>query len=494
MTLSAPLFSFRGARAAVLLALALLAASSAVVQQAGAQDASQLKARAQAILKQPQDPTAAERTILDDYFGKSFFPEMTDASPEGLGKLAEKREDLFKYFLNVRGSQAAHDHLLTVTMKAVRDNIAIKPYHPAIRYNAVLIIGQLDKEVSKSGSADPVPYADATKTLVVLLEEDKILGVPVTSPVKLAALIGLDRHTRLGADPTLAERINAAALAVATNSEAPADASPAAHDWMRRLAVRVLANQQAKGLTTPVYEAMAKLVGSKQMNLDDRCSIAEMLRAPMIQGAQGLNPETMTLALGKLARDVTAFEAKEAKKYQKELLGNDTGGGFVGGGGLEGGFGSRGGLGGEFNPMIGLGPEGGFGGAAPAFDPAALEGPHIEKRRLLARLKAVADAADQLAAASADDTKQRMVDLAAPLRSAFDDAVKSTEMDAATAMIELAGTIETLVDEWAPAEPAADEAEPAAEEEPAADAEAAPAEAAEEPPAAEPAPADAAGN
>jgi hypothetical protein len=256
----------------------------------------------------------------------------------------------------------------------------------------------------------------------------------------------------------------------------------------------VLANQQAKGLTTPVYEAMAKLVGSKQMNLDDRCSIAEMLRAPMIQGAQGLNPETMTLALGKLARDVTAFEAKEAKKYQKELLGNDTGGGFVGGGGLEGGFGSRGGLGGEFNPMIGLGPEGGFGGAAPAFDPAALEGPHIEKRRLLARLKAVADAADQLAAASADDTKQRMVDLAAPLRSAFDDAVKSTEMDAATAMIELAGTIETLVDEWAPAEPAADEAEPAAEEEPAADAEAAPAEAAEEPPAAEPAPADAAGN
>src|SRR5690606_28343622 len=157
-----------------------------------------------------------------------------------------------------KGSQAAHDHLLALTMKTVRDNIAIKPYHPAIRYNAVLIIGQLDKEAARGGSTKPVPYADATKTLVVLLEMDKIQGVPVTSPVKLAALDGLERHADLGADPSLADRINAAALAIATHQETPADASADVHDWMRRLGAKVLANQQKNGLTAPVYDAFAK--------------------------------------------------------------------------------------------------------------------------------------------------------------------------------------------------------------------------------------------
>lgn len=490
MSLRIPKLSICVAAAATM-ALLLVAAPSAMAQQ---QSPAQLKARVNVILRQAQDPTAAERTILDDYFGKSFFASMNDASPAGLGKLAETRKVLFTQFLNGRGSQAAQEHVMNLAMKSV-GNYAVGNYHPAIRYNAVLIIGQM----SKPGSA--APYTPATSALVMMLEKDDFRGVPVTSPVRLAALVGLDRHTSLGADPTLAERITAAALAVATNQETPADASPEVHDWMRRLAVKVLANQQKAGLTVPAYEAMAKLIGSKQVNLDDRCGIAELVRQPMIQGAQGLDPATMALALGRLARDVTAFEAKEARKYRKDIAGDDSAAGFAGG--LEGGFGgpSRG-FGGGFSPEMGMGLEGGFGGGM-AIDPAASLGPRIEKRRLLDRLKAVADAADQFGGATADEAKQRMSDLAKPLRNAFDAAAKSdaTDLGIASSMIELAGTIEELVDEWAPAEPepaegeeevveeeAADEA-PAAE--PADDADAAPAEAAE--PAAA-APADAAGN
>lgn len=495
MSLSTPKFSFSGMLAAAAVALVLWAASSASAQQSPAQSPAALKARVNTILKQPQDPTEADRATLDEYFNKSFFPSLVNASPEQLGNLAEQRKVLMTQFLNVKGSQAAHDYLLALTLKTVRDKIAVKAYHPAIRYNAVLIIGQLDKEVAKGGGANPVPYADATKTLVVFLENDALFGVPVTSPVKLAALVGLERHTRLGVDPTLAERIGAAALAMATKQETPADASPEVHDWMRRLAIRVLAEQQKKGLTAPVYEAIAKLVSSKQVNLDDRCGIAEALKTPMVQGAQGLNPETMALALGKLARDVTAFEAKEARKYQKDVRGDDGSTAFVGGG-FGGGFGGRGmGPEGDFGGIMGMGLEGGFGGGLP-FDPAAALGPRIEKRRLLDRLKAVADAVDQFGGASAGETKQRMSDLSAPLRTAFNDAAKTdaAQLGIARSMIALARTIDELVDEWAPAEPAAAEEEEevledeAADEEPAIDAEAAPAEAAE------PAPADAAGN
>ena len=95
MSLMVPKFSIRSVHAAAVIALTLFAASSAFAQQQPpAQSPSQLKARVNAILKQPQDPTAAERAILDDYFGKSFFPAMTDASPEQLGKLAEARRVL----------------------------------------------------------------------------------------------------------------------------------------------------------------------------------------------------------------------------------------------------------------------------------------------------------------------------------------------------------------------------------------------------------------
>lgn len=507
MSLSAPKFSMRGMLAAAVFALSLVAASCAPAQQAPATSPAALKARVNAILKQPQDPSDAERAILDEYFNKSFFPTLIDGSPEQLGQLAEQRKVLATQFLNVKGSQAAHDHLLALTMKAVGQNIAIRNYHPAIRYNAVLIIGQLDKEVPKGGPAAPVPYAPATTALVVMLEKSDFNGVPVTSPVKLAALVGLERHVKNGADPTLAERINAAALAIATNQETPVDASPEVHDWMRRLAVRVLVEQQKKGLTAPVYDAVAKLVGSKQVNLDDRCGIAELVKTPMVQGAQGLNPETMALALGRLARDVTAFEAKEARKYQKDIAGDDSSAALAGGGlggGFGGGFGGRGlGPEGGFSPELGLGPEGGFSGGVP-YDPAAAQGPRIEKRRLLDRLKAVADAVDQFGAASTDETKERMSDLSAPVRAALNDAAKTdaTQLGVAKSMIALAAEVEELVNEWSPAEPAAEEGDAAAEEEPAGDAEAAPAvdAAAVEPAAAEgaaaneAAPADAASN
>jgi hypothetical protein len=484
MSLWFPRYLAGGAAA---IALTLLAVGTADAQQ---QSPAQLKAQVNRILRQPQDPSAEERKILDEYFGKSFFKSMTDASPAGLGKLAELRKDLFTQFLNGRGSQAGQDHLLSLTMNTV-GTYAIGNMHPAIRYNAALIIGQL----SKPGAGAPVPYTPATTALVMILEKDEFRGVPVTSPVKLAALVGLDRHTDLGADPSLAERINAAALAIATKQETPADVSPEVHDWMRRLAVKVLANQQEQGLTAPAYDAAAKLIGSKQVNLDDRCSIAELLKSPMFQGAQGINPETMALAIGRLARDVTAFEAKEAKKYQKEVVGDDSGASFAGG--LEGGFRPPrgGGFGGGISPEMIGGLEGGFGGGMPAFDPTANEGPRIEKRRLLDRLKAVADAADQFGRASADETKQRMTDLSQPLRTAFDDAAKNdaTEMGIATSMIELAAGIEEMVDQWAPAEPEAAEEEEVVEED-AAD-EAAPADDADAAPAgAEAAPADAAGN
>ncbi len=147
--------------------------------------------------------------------------------------------------------------------------------------------------------------------------------VAVSPPVVVGALVSLERHARLGADPALADQITKAALAVATSKEAAEGVSDSVFDWMRSLAGRVLAAQYAKGgLTPPVHEALAKLVGDKEMGLDDRCAVAEVITTPMYKTAQGVKIEDMVAALAALAKDVLADETKKAEKYQEKMLGD----------------------------------------------------------------------------------------------------------------------------------------------------------------------------
>lgn len=446
-------FESRGGLA-TLIAAALVASlhvEPASAQQPAAQPAA-IKASAPkvgAILRGQQAPTPDDLKMLDDFFQKYYFPSMITTDPVQLGELAKKRKDLFVQFINVRGSQAAHDHLAAITLNAM-GNIAVRDYHPAVRYNATLILGQLDQTVPQPGGPPPSPLARATNGLLALLENADIKGVAVIPPVKVAALVGLERHTRFGVDPQYADRLSAAALAVATRQDSPAGVSPEVNDWMRRLAVKVLANQSAAGLTPAIYDVAVKLIGNRKVNLDDRCGIAESFTTPMYQGAQGIDLGAMALAIGALAEDVLAFEVKEAEKYQRELRGGVGGGGSFGrelGGELGGGFG------------------GGFGGGSALGD----EGLRLEKRRMIDRLKAVADAADALGGAAADEVKERMTSLATPIKSTWEAAASNEAIDAGVArsVIDLAQEVGRLTAEWAPPEAAAGEDE--AFEEPAAE-------------------------
>lgn len=425
-----------------------------------------LKPKAGAILRNAQAPSAEDLKILDQFFNAEYTA-MTKPDAAQLSQLAKKRKELFVQFLNVKGSPQARDHVLTLTRNTM-GSIATRNFHPAVRYNAALILGQLDKELAASSGQSPTPLPAAANGLLMLLEKADFNDVPVIAPVKVAALVGLERHTRIAADPQFAERITKAATAIISQQETPADVSPAAHDWMRRLAVRVLANLEAKGLTQGTHDTIAQALASKKINLDDRCGIADMLKAPLFQGTTGLNPETMTVAVGSLARDVLSFEAKEAEEYQREMLegsggmpmpgsgfgGESRGGGGIGappgrGGGEYGGspygrspYGGRGG-----------GYGGGFGGGmvAPVVEDL---GPHIEKRRLVDRLTAVATAATAAGAVGSDEQKQRMTDVATIIEPVGTLAAKDgvADLAVAEAVVIASEDLKQLVSEWAPAE------------------------------------------
>lgn len=453
-------------------------------------EAKAISGKVATILRNTADPGAEETKLLNEFFMKHIFPSMTVYEPpEALGQIALTRDQLFTRYINTVKSQGARDYLTTNTLKAM-DAIAKGYYHPASRYNAALVIGELN-----DASGKPLPAA--TESLLALLENDEFKSgnatVEVPTALKLAALIGLQRRVD-GMDPALAARLTKAATAVALRKEAPEDAAPGAYGWVRKQAAKVLAKQVAAGMTPPVQETFVALISDKSIHLDDRCNIAQLLRPDMYKAAQGLDTAAITAALGELSKQVLALEVKDAKKFEDEVYKNGAFAAGPGGGGMGRGM--------EMGMGMGRGMEGGMGMGMSM--PEDL-GPNYERRRMIDRLLAIADGATAVAAGGTDDTKAKLTELATTLRTVAEGSAAdaaSTEQVAAE-VVRLSSNFNKMLAAWAPVAGAASDdsamdeefgAEAAADEpvdeeaEPAADGEAAPAgEEAAEPAAAEPA-------
>ena len=424
------------------------------------------------ILRDTNNPGAEETKVLDEFFMKYLFPSMTAYEPpEALGQLSTSREQLFTRYINTAKSQGARDYLNSNTLKAM-GAVAKGAYHPAVRYNAALIVGQLEQPPG-------TPLPAATEVLVSLLENEEFAQVPVPTALKVAAIIGMQRRLT-GLEPALAARVAKASTAIALRKESPEDASPEVYGWVRKNAAKLLTAQVAKGMTPEVHQTMVTLISDKSIDLDDRCNIAQLLKPDMYKTAEGLDLDAMTVALGDLAKQVLTVEAKEAKKYEDELL---RGGAFAapGGGGGGGGFGGRGEMG-----MRG----GGFGGGMTMPDEM---GPTYERRRMIDRLLAIADGAAAVGAGGSDESKAKLGELVVALRGVAEPAAEEKALleEIAPAVQDLSVDVNKLVATWIPAAAAAED-EPAAgdfgeeapaAEEPAADA---PADDAAEPAADEP--------
>jgi len=406
----------------------------------------------------------ADKATLNEFF-TYYFSAMTSPAPERLGQLAKLRKNLFQLYLNVpNATPEAREFVIDLSIKAAKA-IAKKPnLHPAVRYNAALVLGQLDKTPGRTGAgaAPPAPLPAATAALVELLDAAAADPQAIVPPVVVGALVGLERHTKLGADPALAEKITNAALAVAASQDPPEGVSDAVHSWTKALAGRILANQSTQGLAPPTHQALVALVKDEDMILDDRCQVADAITSPMYKQAQGVNIDEMVLALGLLTRDILADEIKKAEGYlRKSGIGDSAAnmGAFAAPMPGAGFGGAMGGMGGEFG-MSG----GGFGGGLAALDDTT---PRYEKRRMLSRILAIRSAADALAAAGSPELKTRLEAITKPIRIVADDAVKPKATDAGVveAVLDLADELNRVVATWgaAPADaaPADDPALPA---------------------------------
>jgi len=364
------------------------------------------------------------KAAIDRYFGDYFFRQMTQYTPTHLVHLSKYRENLFKRFLRPAPVKEAQEHLTNLALKTSR-SIARGNYHPAVRYNATLILGMLDQRYSVGG-AQPVVLPAATNDLLELLEQDKFNDVKVHPSVKVGALEGLERHARFGLDAQYAERVTKAALAVLAQEPSTKEVDADVNHWIKCKAARVLARQFKEGPSKEVHAALTKLIANSEMGLDDRCCIAGLLDMMTYKAGADTDAAATIVPLGKLTKAVVAEGAEKARAFEDLILGN--------GGGGRGNFGGRG---------------------------RGVAGPKLERRQLLACVTLIKKGAKSLGEGLSDKEKQKvqlLTDLITPVMTISIDK-KSLDLEVAEGVIKLENTINNIVASWQPAVAPADAVE-----------------------------------
>ena len=267
--------------------------------------------------------------------------------PNELGNIAEMRQELMKkYFSGIKnetGAQEVRDRLNDLTLSYMWGLCGTKlgTFHPAVRYNAMLIIGDLNSRGAES-IGNPRPDEPLLKALEVMRAE--LISKDQIDAVRVAALIGITRHADLDRHRPEGRRIPDVALRnligdllrLAADKETPANRTDQGHTWMRRQAVEALALLATTRPIGPVAELMDKIISDPEEPLSLRCTVAEAqgkMRSPL---AEGVTAEQAAMKLVRLADEILNAELDQLDPYLTELkaaedASTSSGSGFNGG-------------------------------------------------------------------------------------------------------------------------------------------------------------------
>ena len=369
---------------------------------------------------------AGGKEKIDSYYKTYYFPIMTQTNPGALAALGKNREDLMKQ-LRGSGVPRVQDHLTQLTLGVMRA-LARDNYHPAVRYNATLILGMLDKKYASSGAnpTPPVALPAGTSELLDLLEQNEFKGVKVHPSVKVGAMEGLERHVRFGMEAKYADRVTKAAMAMLSQKPSALDVDADVNNWIKCQAASVLTKQFKDGPNAEVQAALTKLIADDKMSLEDRCCVVGLLAKIKYDGAAGADVASTLVPLGKLTLAVVDEGAGKAEAFVELRRGNAPVGRRVS---------SRRGE----------------------------EGPKFERRELLSRMISIAKGAKSLSNGLPDGEKQKVQNLLGLLQPvvAVSRDKKALDLDVTSEIIKLNRAIKTVVADWQPAKAVAADAEDA---------------------------------
>ena len=301
----------------------------------------------------------SNRAAVESWYRKYLFPAM--ASVDRLGDLYDNRESLNKDLEAAgRTDQATHQFLVDLAY-AEATKLATGNYHPAVRFNAMLMIGSLNQVESRM--TERLPAIRLPKAFDFMVDELK--KPDQVDVVRVAAMLGVERHLRLvrqrPQDQPIADgrKAEVAALmkTLAEEKTPPATRSSDGHIWLRRGAVDVLAALGQVGDAQSIFSGLVNIVGDSSEPLSLRCTAARALSQLNYTDVTGIDAVATTQKLGALAAYACRNEDSRVKDAQKELEEKKKRerGGMGGYGGMSGYSGMSGGYPGMGDEMSDMG-------------------------------------------------------------------------------------------------------------------------------------------
>lgn len=249
--------------------------------------------------------------FFDSYYKNYFFPRWTQ--PENRGKLIDFRhKDLHVDLTAVRTAPgyAAHDRLVGLTVEFMTKLINGN-YHPVVRVNAALCLGDLNQK-EPAPTEDPVPLPQSVPLLLKAAQDPKQID-----PVRVAALVGLERHARLGiANEDVRKEVVAAMAKLVVEASPQPGRSADGHAWARQQAAEVLGLLKNPGEKNAAAEALTQVVGSAETPLPVRRAAVRALGRLNYQSGSPANAAAMMSALGRMA--VAACQAAKTEQGEEK--------------------------------------------------------------------------------------------------------------------------------------------------------------------------------
>ncbi|RIK78770.1 MAG: hypothetical protein DCC68_14520 [Planctomycetota bacterium] len=259
----------------------------------------------------------AGRQIVDTYFSKIFFAEMTQVA--NITRLHEARHTVRRNYLRRPNfPEALRTHINGLILTDMGRIAGDNGYHPAVRVNAMLMIADLNAQEAPLGApasaAKPLPAALSQRGGLLDAAEDTTLH----AGVRAMALYGVQRHADAGLAPGNQPAVMAKMAAIL--KEKPANAANSqAIAWLKARAATVLATMGAADASGAVPGELATIVIDSAASVDLRCSAAKALGSQKGLAAGPLKLPELIPALGNLHLDACRAEIDRAA-YEQDTV------------------------------------------------------------------------------------------------------------------------------------------------------------------------------
>ncbi len=259
---------------------------------------------------QPFNPAA-----FDKFFNELMFPlfaqyqevkvgaKMVSPLVGGTGGVespAIMRQRFKQNYVQKATNPQIHQHLIDITLTKMNE-IASGEFHPVCRYNAMLMIADLN-EVEPDR-----PYKKALDALLKGATASTSIDA-----VRVPALCGLVRQAHAGIAGAASGEVINAMLALQAQRIPPADRTQDGHDWICRRAIDVLEAIGSPGPNGAVLTALMKTADDPAASIAVRTTAARAIGNIAYSPPQNFNAAPWIKSLGKLAIDCYKAELANA--------------------------------------------------------------------------------------------------------------------------------------------------------------------------------------